>query len=228
MSRHFGPADLPEIIPVFPLRDALLLPRGRLPLNIFEPRYLAMLEDVLKTSDRLIGLTQPLQNSAPTGEGHGFSPADGNSELRGIGCAGRVVSFSETEDGRYLIVLAGVCRFEIGEEIEGFTPYRRVRPDWSRFSRDLGPEEVDPFFDRDRFLSLLKRYFEASGLSTDWDSLEEADEETLVNSLAMLCPYSEEEKQALLEAETLSDRRAGLTALMEFTLAAPEKGGALQ
>ncbi|MGB0506649.1 MAG: LON peptidase substrate-binding domain-containing protein [Pikeienuella sp.] len=225
MSRHFGPADLPDIIPVFPLQDALLLPRGRLPLNIFEPRYLAMMDDVLKTSDRLIGLTQPANSDAADG---GFIIPGNDTPLRGVGCAGRVVSFSETEDGRYLIVLAGISRFELGEEVEGFTPYRRVRPNWTKFARDLGPEEVDPYFDRERFLNLLKRYFEASGLSTDWESLEEADEETLVNSLAMLCPYTDEEKQALLEAETLSDRRASLTTLMEFTLAAPADDSALQ
>lgn len=216
MPRQFGPADLPDTLPVFPLDEALLLPRGRLPLNVFEPRYLAMFDDAMKTSHRLIGMIQ-------TQPGDETSPG-----LRTIGCAGRIVSFSETEDGRYLMVLSGVSRFSPVEELDGFAPYRRVRPDWTRFARDLGPTDLDENFDRPAFLGLLKRYFEASGLSTDWDSLKEADEETLVNSLSMLCPYSVEEKQVLLEAETLAERRANLTALMEFAILSDGDDGALQ
>lgn len=216
MPRHFGPADLPETLSVFPLDEALLLPRGRLPLNVFEPRYLAMFDDAMKTSHRLIGMIQTLPTAGDT------------PRLRQVGCAGRIVSFSETDDGRYLMVLSGVSRFAPQEELDGFTPYRRVKPDWTPFSRDLGPVEIDEQFDRPAFLSILKRYFEASGLSTDWDSLKEADEETLVNSLSMLCPYSSEEKQALLEAETLSERRANLTALMEFAILSDGEDGALQ
>lgn len=215
MSRHFGPADLPEALPVFPLSEALLLPRGRLPLNIFEPRYLAMFDDAMKTSHRMIGIIQPAEQADPP-------------PLRRVGCAGRVVSFSETEDGRYLVVLAGVCRFCPAEELDGFTPYRRVAPDWSDWRHDLREREIDEGFDRPRFLRLLKRYFAASGLSTDWDSLKEADEETLVNSLAMLCPFSGEEKQALLEAELLGDRRASLCALMEFAVVSHGEDGSLQ
>lgn len=218
MPRHFGPADLPDALPVFPLDEALLLPRGRLPLNVFEPRYLAMFDDAMKTSHRLIGMVQ----TAPGGDDE-VAP-----RLRSVGCAGRIVSFSETEDGRYLMVLSGVSRFAPMEELDGFTPYRRVKPDWAPFSRDLGPAELDDDFDRPAFLSILKRYFAASGLSTDWDSLKEADEETLVNSLAMLCPYSAEEKQALLEAKTLAERRADLTALMEFAILSDGEDGALQ
>lgn len=217
MPRHFGPADLPDTLPVFPLDEALLLPRGRLPLNVFEPRYLAMFDDAMKTSHRLIGMVQP----APGDDG-------ATPNLRDVGCAGRIVSYSETEDGRYLMVLSGVSRFNPVEELDGFTPYRRVKPDWAPFTRDLGPVETDDGFDRPAFLSILKRYFEASGLSTDWDSLKEADEETLVNSLAMLCPYSAEEKQALLEAATLAERRADLTALMEFAILSDGEDGALQ
>lgn len=215
MTRHFGPADLPEIIPIFPLSDALLLPRGRLPLNVFEPRYLAMFEDALKTSHRLIGMIQP-------------DAAKGEDGLHRVGCAGRIVSFSETEDGRYLIVLAGVCRFTPSAEQDGFAPYRRVAADWTPWRRDLRSQEIDEGFDRDAFMRLLKRYFESSGLSTDWDSLKEADEETLVNSLAMLCPFTAEEKQALLEAEMLGDRRASLIALMEFAAASFGEEGKMQ
>lgn len=217
MSRHYGPADLPETLPVFPLSDALLLPRGRLPLNIFEPRYLAMFDDAMKTSHRMIGVIQP------AGEGEGENP-----KLRRVGCAGRIVSFSETEDGRYLMVLAGICRFTPEAELDGFTPYRKVSPDWKPWHGDLTERQLDEGFDRPAFLNLLKRYFEASGLSTDWDSLKEADEETLINSLAMLCPFSAEEKQALLEAEMLGDRRASLSALMEFSVASQGENGSLQ
>ena len=215
MTRRFGPADLPEALSVFPLSEALLLPRGRLPLNIFEPRYLAMFDDALKTSHRMIGLIQPADDSDPP-------------ELRDVGCAGRIVSFSETEDGRYLVVLAGISRFGPMEEIEGFTPYRRVKADWKPWRRDLREREVDEGFDRPAFMRLLKRYFEASGLSTDWDSLKEADEETLVNSLAMLCPFTAEEKQALLEAEMLGDRRASLVALMEFAVRGGGEEGSMR
>lgn len=215
MTRHFGIADLPETLSVFPLPEALLLPRGRLPLNIFEPRYLAMFDDALKTPHRLIGMVQPADATRPP-------------PLRSVGCAGRIVSFSETEDGRYLVVLAGICRFAPIEELEGFTPYRRVKADWSRWGHDLGRRDIDEGFDRPAFLSLLKRYFAAAGLSTDWDSLKEADEEMLVNSLAMLCPFSAEEKQALLEADRLMDRRASLTALMEFAVASQGEDGPLQ
>lgn len=215
MSRHFSIADLPEVIPVFPLTDALLLPRGRLPLNLFEPRYLAMFDDALKTDHRLIGMIQPADRSDPP-------------TLRTVGCAGRITSFSETDDGRYLIVLAGVSRFTPAEEMQGFTPYRRVQADWTPFHDDLRPIRPDEEFDRPAFLSVLEKYFETSGLSTDWDSLQEADEETLINSLAMLCPYSAEEKQALLEAETLAERRSSLTALMEFAIASHGEDGSLQ
>jgi Lon protease-like protein len=218
MPRRFSLADLPEIIPVFPLPNALLLPRGRLPLNIFEPRYLAMLEDSLKTEHRLIGMIQPFESN------EGETP-----RLRRIGCAGRISAFSETEDGRYLITLAGISRFRVREEVEGFQPYRRVRADWTDFVRDLGRSEEDPGFDRDAFLGTLARFFSVAQLSSDWDTLREADVEMLVNSLSMLCPFEVEEKQALLEAPTLATRRETLLALMSFAIAAGgDDGGAVQ
>jgi Lon protease-like protein len=200
------PADLPDTIPVFPLPGALLLPRGRLPLHIFEPRYLAMIEDCLKTKTRLIGMVCPRET--PGGE----------KRLQSIGCAGRLTAFSETEDGRYMITLYGISRFRIREEVQGFTPYRRCQVDWSPFTRDLGAAETDPAFDREGFLALLGRFFAAEGLSTDWDNLREAETELLINSLSMLAPFSAEDKQALLEAPDLVTRRETLVTLIEFAL----------
>ena len=198
--------DLPDTIPVFPLPGALLLPRARLPLHIFEPRYLAMLDDVLKTSTRLIGMVQP------------YDGPDKAGKLHSIGCAGRLTAFSETEDGRYMVTLSGISRFRIETEVDGFTPYRRCRVDWSGFERDMGPVERDPGFDRDAFMTLLGRYFDDQGLKTDWDSLGEAEDELLINSLSMLCPFEPEDKQALLEAPSLSTRRETLVTLIEFAL----------
>jgi uncharacterized protein len=198
--------DLPDTIPVFPLPGALLLPRARLPLHIFEPRYLAMIEDCLKTPERLIGMIQPYE--APGGQGR----------LHAIGCAGRLTAFSETEDGRYMITLAGKSRFRVQQEVQGFTPYRRCEVSWSGFDRDLGPAEKDAGLDREAFLKQLGRFFRDKGLSTDWDSLKEAEDELLINSLSMLCPFSPEDKQALLEAPSLSTRRETLVTLIEFAL----------
>ena len=201
-------ADLPETIPVFPLPGALLLPRARLPLHIFEPRYLAMIEDCLKTPERLIGMIQPFE--APGGE----------SKLHQIGCAGRVTAFSETEDGRYMITLSGVSRFRVVQEVSGFTPYRRCDVDWGGFDRDLGGAERDGQFDRTAFLALLDRYFSDQHLSTDWENLNQAEDELLINSLSMLCPFEPEDKQALLEAPSLGTRRETLVTLIEFALRA--------
>jgi len=205
MAQRF---DLPEIIPVFPLPGALLLPRARLPLHLFEPRYLAMLEDALKTRERLIGMVQP--NPVPG--------RNGCTGLHRIGCVGRVTQFSETEDGRYMITLTGLSRFRVSEEVEGFTPYRRARVRWDSFERDTGPAETDPGFDRERFMNLLSRYFSARALETDWESLQQADDELLINSLSMLLGFEPEEKQALLEAPSLATRRETLVTLLEYAL----------
>jgi Lon protease-like protein len=211
MTRRFALADLPEVIPVFPLPGALLLPRARLPLNIFEPRYLAMLDDVLRSDHRLIGMVQPFESQDPM------------PKLHLIGCAGRVTSLSETEDGRYLIALTGISRFRIREELEGFAPYRRIRSEWADFAADLGPTEDGAEdgveFQREDFLTVLRRYFKVVRLESDWDSMSEADPELLINSLAMMCPFSVEEKQALMEAPRLSDRIETLIALMQFAIA---------
>jgi uncharacterized protein len=199
-------ADLPDTIPVFPLPGALMLPRARLPLHIFEPRYLAMIEDCLKTKHRLIGMIQPRET--PGGE----------KRLQAIGCAGRLTGFSETEDGRYMVTLSGVSRYRVKEEVQGFAPYRRCLVDWAPFARDLGPSEDDTGLRRDDFMAVLGRYFTKLNLSTDWGSLKEADAELLINSLSMLCPFSPEDKQALLEAPTLDTRRETLVTLIEFAL----------
>jgi len=219
MKRMFTLADLPQTIPVFPLTGALLLPHARLPLNIFEPRYLAMLDDALKTDHRLIGMIQP--RDMPQGAGE--------PRLQQIGCAGRVTSFSETEDGRYLITLSGICRFRVLAQNSGFAPYLRADVDWSSFEADIGKPKTDHEFDRPAFLKTLRRFFEKAKLSSDWDSLRDADEEMLINSLSMLCPFGAEEKQALLEAPCLRTRRETLVTLMEFALRDGEgEGGPLQ
>jgi len=200
-------ANLPGAIPIFPLPGALLLPRARLPLHIFEPRYLQMLDDAFKTPERLIGMIQPNEVAGRAGNG-----------LHSIGCAGRVTQFSETEDNRYMITLSGISRFRVVNEIEGFAPYRRCDVNWDGFERDQGKSEQDAGFDRSSFLDLLGRYFAARSLSTDWDSLQEADDELLINSLSMLLDLEAEDKQALLEAPSLSTRRETLVTLIEFSM----------
>ena len=198
--------DLPDTIPVFLLSGALLLPRTRLPLNLFEPRYLQMLDDVLKTDHRLIGMVQS------------YDGPDGVNKLHSIGCAGRVTAFSETDDGRYMITLAGASRFRLIGEVDGFVPYRRARVNWQGFERDLGDVETDDTFDRHKFIDALGRFFDDQGLQTDWESLREAEDELLINSLSMLCSFEPEDKQALLEAPSLTTRRETLTTLIEYSL----------
>ena len=202
----FNAASLPDSIPVFPLPGALLLPRARLPLHIFEPRYLAMLDDVLKTPHRLIGMIQPLSLSADS------------EDLHTIGCAGRVSTFSETPDGRYMLTLAGISRYRILDVIEGFTPYKKCNVVWDEFAADLGAAEHDHGFQRQELMKLLGRFFATHELTFDWESLQDAEDELLINSLSMLCPLSPEDKQALLEAESLQQRRETLTTLLEFSL----------
>ncbi|MDG1182120.1 MAG: LON peptidase substrate-binding domain-containing protein [Tateyamaria sp.] len=199
--------NLPDAIPIFPLPGALLLPRSRLPLHVFEPRYLQMLDDSLKTPERLIGMVQPNEVAGRAGNG-----------LHTIGCAGRITQFSETEDNRYMITLSGISRFRVVNEIEGFAPYRRCEVNWDGFERDQGKSECDTGLDRDSFLNLLGRYFDARSLSTDWESLQEADDELLINSLSMMLDLDAEDKQALLEAPSLSTRRETLVTLIEFSM----------
>ena len=195
--------DLPSILPIFPLPKAILLPGSRLPLHIFEPRYLTMIEDCLKTPNRLIGMIQP-------------TSVEGR--LQSIGCAGKLTQFSETEDGRYMITLSGISRYRIESEVEGFTPYRRFNVLWDSFEKDRDVPEPDINFDRDEFFGLLEKFLEGEGLSTDWETLQQADSELLINSLSMMLDFDSEDKQALLEAPSLQTRRETLTTLFEFSL----------
>lgn len=206
--------NLPRAIPVFPLQGALLLPRCRLPLNVFEPRYIQMVERVLATPDRLIGMVQPQPEPADT-----QSP-----EICDIGCAGRISSFAETDDGRYLIVLTGVCRFRVKAELATESAYREVAPDWLPFRSDL--DEPGEEIDRPRLYASLRAYFDARDLDTDWEALEEATDEHLVNSLAMSCPFEPSEKQVLLEAETVGERTQLMISLMEMAVLTGDGGTA--
>ncbi len=205
-SGYSSSAGLPRELPVFPLMGVLLLPRGRLPLNIFEKRYLAMFDDALG-GDRLIGMIQPSDSYAN----------DPVPALFSVGCAGRITSFSESGDGRYLIALDGVARFRITEELSPRRGYRRVIPDWSPFAADLG--EDTGAIDRHRLIELLRAYFRQQQLSANWDAIGQAPDERLVTSLAMICPFQPPEKQALLEADCLSDRARLMMGLLEIAIA---------
>ncbi|WP_298223729.1 LON peptidase substrate-binding domain-containing protein [Acidocella sp.] len=198
--------DLPEEFPVFPLGGALLLPRGRLPLNIFEPRYLAMVEDAL-AEGRYFGMVQP-DKRLPRGEN--------GPGLYRTGCLGRISSFEETDDGRYLITLTGVIRFGIAEEIEMRRGYRRVRAGLAGFAADLRPVEESLPFSRQILLEALGRYFAAAGAEANWAAVRELSDEALVVSLCMACPFGHEEKQALLEARDPPMRAEALRALLEI------------
>jgi len=202
--------DLPLVIPVFPLDGALLLPGGQLPLNIFEPRYLNMFDDAM-SGERIIGMVQ----TRPGGDVE-------RPNLAPVGCAGRVTSFAETSDGRYLVTLTGVCRFRVGDELPARSPYRQVRADFTAFEDDL--REPSPHTasagDASPLLDALRRYLDHRGLAIDWSSAEAAPSDALINSLAMALPFEPVEKQALLEAPTLVERRETLVALLEIDAAA--------
>src|SRR5579862_6683523 len=208
------PIVLPQVLPIFPLTGVLLLPRGRLPLNIFEPRYLAMTSDALG-GERLIGMVQPSEPQNDGRGGGGISPA-----LYPVGCAGRMTQFSETDDGRYLITLTGVSRFRVVEELPLLSGYRRVVPDWRPFAGDRNAAG-DLGFDRERLLRGLRSYFAQRQISADFDAIDKAPGEYLVTSLAMACPFAPSEKQALLEAVDLDTRAELLTALVEMAAIEP-------
>ena len=199
-------ADLPQMIPVFPLDGALLLPGGDLPLQIFEPRYLNMVDDVM-SGDRIIGMIQ----TRPGGDRM-------RPNLAGVGCAGRITSYAETSDGRYLITLTGVCRFDAGPELIIPTPYRQLRARYDRFEADLAEDAggLAPEGARTRFAKALKRYLNRRELDIDWETAQSAPLEALVNSLAMGLPFEPAEKQALLEAADLGARFETLATLLEI------------
>jgi len=203
MYAHLG--DLPPTLPVFPLTGALLLPRGVLPLNIFEPRYLAMV-DATMAGTRIIGMIQPTVH-----EEKALAPP-----LSGVGCAGRITSYQEADDGRYLIALTGICRFRVAEELATTTPFRQVRPDFAPFAADLVDSGFENF-PRDRLTVALRGWLSQRELKADWQSVMSAPPESLVNALSMMCPFEAAEKQALLEAPGLAERVDTLVALLEMT-----------
>jgi hypothetical protein len=202
------PDGLPPTIPVFPLTGALLLPYGQLPLNIFEPRYMALTEDALG-ADRFMGMIQPQGTERET--------VDDDSPLFGIGCLGRITEFADPGDGRYEIVLTGVCRFKIARELDTRRGYRRVEADYNLFLDDLDPGDT-AITNRSTLLAALKIYFERRNLDTDWDALDEVPDLVLVTTAAMGCPMKPEEKQLLLEAQTLAKRAEQLQTILEMAM----------
>ncbi len=215
---------LPRVVPIFPLPGVLLLPGGRLPLNIFEPRYLAMVRDAL-AGERSIAMIQPREDAAVVGAAAVYE----------TGCLGRITAFSETDDGRYLITLTGLIRFDVARELPPLEGYRRVTAGYDRFRRDLedGPEDgaadgadgAAGAIDRARLLETLGFYFEAQGIEGDWKAIEETGDAALVTWLAMLCPFAAPEKQALLEAMSLTERASAMTAIMEMAVHQPDGTG---
>ena len=199
-----------DAIPLFPLKGALLLPKARLPLNIFEPRYLQMVKDSLKSDNRLIGMIQPLDRANKK------AATMSTSDLYKIGCAGKIISFDELEDGRFMITLGGYSRFLLVNLNEDPSGYFQAEVDWSSYSVDYENEEVKWDTNFESFLKIVSNYFSAKNISTDWNTLKNADHENLVNSLSMLCPFANDEKQALLEAYSITDRKNVLSTLMEM------------
>jgi uncharacterized protein len=225
MSRRYQTlSDLPGELPVFPLTGAILLPRASLPLNIFEPRYLQLFDDVMR-SNRLVGIIQPVGEGGPTG-----SPQERSASLREIGCAGRVTTFQEQDDGRLTIVLTGISRFRTGDERQVAHPYRVLGVDFTTFSGDLEPGLGESDVDRERLLDTLRRYLAQRNLKADWAAVSRTGSEQLVNWLSVASPFGPGEKQALLEAQTLKERAEALVTLAEMELATggSEPGGRLQ
>jgi uncharacterized protein len=210
-----GPKDCPAVIPVFPLPGALLLPRGQMPLNIFEPRYLAMVDDALKT-DRMIGMIQPDAD----GGGSALTP-----KLYRTGCAGRITQFAETGDGRYLITLVGVARFQVEEELSTTTLYRQCRVAFAPFATDFVARAGEDAVDRGGVLAALRAFVAAADVRVDWEGIDQAPNEALVNALCMMSPFGSREKQALLEAPDLKTRAEVLIAITEIELARSSGNG---
>lgn len=210
-ERYSSINDLPGTLPIFPLAGAMLLPRGVLPLNIFEPRYVSMVDAALRSGDRLIGMIQP--------QSIGAADAGSNPAIHDIGCAGRITGFNETDDGRILMTLTGICRFKVTQELDAMTPFRQVKADYAPFAIDLeaGSGELD--VSRTALLDVVRRYLDANNLQADWDAIEQSSNEALVNSLSMISPFGPQEKQAMLEADSLEQRNQILIALAEMALA---------
>ena len=199
-------SNLPRAIPIFPLPGALLLPRGSLPLNIFEPRYVSMIEDALK-SDRVIGMIQPDEEAEDVGSAHCFE----------IGCAGRIIQFTETDDGRYLITLIGLARYRMIRELPNSDAgYRLIETDYSAFAEDLKSSGGSGVIERATLITNLKQFFRKKQIDADWEAIEKANDETLVTALAMVCPFQPLEKQALLEARDFLDRARTLATLLQI------------
>jgi Lon protease-like protein len=213
---YHGPGDLPESIPVFPLSGALLLPRGQLPLNIFEPRYLAMVDDAFRSGLRLIGMIQP----DPAHPG----PED-RPNLYRVGCVGRITQLSESGDGRYLVQLTGISRYRVEDELKVSTPYRQCRVLYIEFAGDFVGHKGEDKVDREGLLRALSGFLKANNLKADWQGIESAPNEALVNALAMMAPFGQAEKQALLEAPDLKARTEILIAVTEIELAKKSSGG---
>lgn len=216
----FAPAfaDLPRIVPVFPLTGVLLLPGGQLPLNIFEPRYLNMVQAALAAEARMIGMIQPTEPNPDDNRGPARdAPGGSEPDIYRTGCGGRIVDFSETDDGRYRITLSGVCRFHVVEELAPKDGYRRVMADYHRFRRDLGQQD-EATIDRERLLKALRAYLDQRVIAADWATVEASPDHRLVTSLAMSCPFAAGERQALLEAPDLTERGRVLIALLEMAL----------
>lgn len=214
-AQYRGPIDLPEVIPVFPLPGALLLPRGQMPLNIFEPRYLAMIDDTLRDGHRLIGMIQP-------DPAHGYPAHGGRADkppLYKIGCVGRITQLSESGDGRYLLELTGVARFRLEQELTVKTAYRQCRVTYAPFADDFTARKGESAVDREALLTALRAFLKANDLKADWEGIEDAPNEALVNALSMMSPYGAAEKQALLEAPDLKTRAELLVAITEIELA---------
>lgn len=213
VARYRKPSDLPASLPVFPLRGAILLPRAALPLNIFEPRYLAMLNDVISGS-RILGMVQP----ADAADGV-ESPLGKAAKLRRIGCAGRVTAYQEMDDGRLLISLTGVTRFAIVRELASVTPYRICEVQYDDFANDLEPGLGENAVDRERLLKALEAFLDRRRMKVDWRAISTATTEFLVNALSVISPHGPEEKQALLEAPDLPARADILITLAEMDVA---------
>lgn len=219
-ERYRRPADLPPRIPIFPLRGAILLPRATLPLNIFEPRYLEMIDHAMSGA-RVIGILQPVVS----GDDDQESPADKSAALRSVGCAGRVTSYQELDDGHLIITLTGITRFQCVGEAESELPYRIMSVSYDKFASDLTEGLGEEMVDRQNLLRVLRTYLDANRLKTDWSTIQRASNEFLINALSVMCPYGPEEKQALLEAKDLRSRAEVLVALAEIDLASNGSSG---